>query len=83
MIIAYKLKPFKSLKHKKQFVMKVNDMRIEGYKILERHNSGWQLYIYHDDKFVERKFYAKPSATVEYLNGYIEVARTPISWVIA
>lgn len=84
-IITYKLKPFKSLRNKRHFILMVNDMTIEGTKTRGHTTSksfGWQINVYHDNKLVEQKFYQKPSDTVLYLNSYIDVARTPINWLV-
>jgi hypothetical protein len=84
-VITYKLKPFKSLSGKKHFILMVNDMTIEGKKTRGNYlnkSYGWQVNIYHDNKIVEQKFYRKPSETVDYLNAYIEVARTPVNWLV-
>ena len=65
--------------------MQVNDMTLEGQKSRGRDSNdsyGWKIYVYHDNKLQETKFYRKPTETVEYLNAYIEVARTPIDWVV-
>lgn len=81
-IIKNKLKPYKSLRHKTFFIMMVNDMRLMGYKSRNANVSGWLIYVYHDDKIADKKIYPIPKDAVDYLNAYIEVARTPVRWYV-
>lgn len=81
-VIKNKLKPYKSLHHKSFFIMKVNDMKLIGNKCRDRNSSGWIVDIYHENKITDQKIYKTSTGTVEYLNAYIEVARTPIEWYV-